>query len=69
MFVYIYISLMFQLVITVNITLIFLKKEDMFMVFDLICVTKDLPQGLDFCLTDCGPDDVFDTDDVFNTNN
>lgn|GEM_PF-2442811 len=45
------------------------------MVFDLICVTKDLPQGLDFCLTDCGPadgcnpDDVFDTDDVFNTNN
>ena len=75
MFVYIYISLMFQLVITVNITLIFLKKEDMFMVFDLICVTKDLPRGLDFCLTDCGPadgcnpDDVFDTDDVFNTNN
>lgn len=45
------------------------------MVFDLICVTKDIPQGLDFCLTDCGPadgcnpDDVFNTEDVFNTNN
>lgn len=36
------------------------------MVFDLICVTKDTQQSLDFCLTDCGPADGCNPDDVCN---
>lgn len=39
------------------------KKEGSFMVFDLICVTKDVKQGQGFCLTDCGPADGCNPDD------